>query len=73
MNEFTGLEIVQTDKVLGGEHAIGIGRLPGRKQVCLYLREDARITSVAFFHNDMGNDHANEVKRWLELIPEVKP
>jgi hypothetical protein len=68
MEQFEGLEIVQTDTVLNTEHAIGIGRLPGRKGVCIYLREGANITPVAFFHNDPDDHYANEVKKWLGLI-----
>ncbi len=65
MEEFEGLEIIQKDTVLNSEHALGIGRMPGRKQVCLYLREGARITPVAFFRDPV---HAAEVKQWLALI-----
>lgn len=65
MNEFTGIELVQKDTVLNREHALGIGRMPGRKQICLYLREGARITPVAFFRDDV---HAEEVKRWLSML-----
>lgn len=62
---FTGIELVQTDTALNTEHAIGLSRLPGRKQVSLYLREGAVITPVAFFRED---DHAKQVVAWLDAL-----
>lgn len=65
MSEFEGIELVQKDTVFNRAHALGIGRMPGRKQICLYLREGSRLTPVAFFRDDV---HADEVKRWLAML-----
>lgn len=65
MNKFEGFELVQKDTILNCEHALGIGRMPGRKQICLYLREAGLITPVAFFRDEA---HADEVARWLTML-----
>lgn len=65
---FDGIELIQKDTALDTEHALGIGRMPGRKQVCLYLREGASITPVAFFKDP---EHAKQVMGWLQALAGV--
>lgn len=45
--------------------AIHIGRLPGRKSICLYISDGSVVTPVAYFRDEEG------ARRALDLLNEL--